>query len=407
MQRSLQDPRRSTAGTNGAHVKGQNQFRQPTPRTLALALGLAAVIVSARVTEVLAQDGRTQAVQTQAEAPRIEQGRSLTDRLYCIACHRLPFEKEGEQPPLPAPDLTFAGDKVRPEWLFKFLKKPQVLRPWRHARMPSFWLSDEEALVLTEYLMTLRNRDASPIPERLKFVGKVSAQDLKAAKVLLSKDYFDCLNCHQQGEKKPSGPREGWAPDLALAAQRLNPDWVIRWLQDPQKIQPGTKMPLYESGPEDVLGGDLERQIIAVRNYVVSLGRPLDPTEYRLAKAKYPKVTAEQGRRIVEETNCIGCHRIAGLPAPDLKVGPDLTRRHNPVTREWLVTFLKSPEKIRRPGYLGGTRRMPNLRLSDGEAEAIAAYLMTTAYPRVEAPPSKQAPPPAGKATATGIVTVR
>lgn len=378
-----------------------------TSRNLWLPLCLAVIASISWVGKVQAQDGKANPVQTQAEAALIEQGRSLTDRLYCIACHRLPFEKEDEQPPLPAPDLTFAGDKVRPEWLFKFLKKPQALRPWLHARMPSFWLSDEEALALTEYLMTLKDKDAPPIPQKLKFAGKVSAQDLKAAKVLLSKDYFDCLNCHQQGEKKPQGPREGWAPDLALAAQRLNPDWVIRWLKDPQKIQPGTKMPLYDSGPEGILGGDLERQMVAVRNYVVSLGNPLAPTEHRAAKAKYPKATAEQGERLVEEMNCIGCHRIAGLPAPKLKVGPDLTRRHNPVTKEWLLSFLKGPEKIRRPGCLGGARRMPNLRLSDGEAEAIAAYLMTTVYPKAEAPPSKQAAPPAGKATATGIVTVR
>ncbi len=92
---------------------------------------------------------------------------------------------------------------------------------------------------------------------------------------------------------------------------------------------------------------------------------------------------------------------------PGLKIGPDLTRRHNPVTKEWLGTFLNGPEKIRRPGYLGGARRMPNFRLSDEEVEAIAAYLMATIYPRVEVPASKPTPAAAENARATGTATVR
>jgi hypothetical protein len=67
---------------------------------------------------------------------------------------------------------------------------------------------------------------------------------------------------------------EGWAPDLALARQRLNPEWIINWLKDPQKLQPGTKMPsFYPGGPDDILGGKDDRQIEALRDYIMTLGR--------------------------------------------------------------------------------------------------------------------------------------
>jgi mono/diheme cytochrome c family protein len=90
----------------------------------------------------------------------------------------------------------------------------------------------------------------------------------------VGKDYFNCFSCHQQGEKKPEGPPEGWAPDLTLARSRLNPNWIIKWLQDPQKVQPGTKMPsFFPGGPDNVLGGKDDRQIEALRDYVMSLGR--------------------------------------------------------------------------------------------------------------------------------------
>ena len=60
-----------------------------------------------------------------------------------------------------------------------------------------------------------------------------------------------------------------------MAKRRLNPDWIIHWLHDPQKLMPGTKMPsFYPGGPEDVLGGNEERQIEAIRDYLMVLGEP-------------------------------------------------------------------------------------------------------------------------------------
>jgi mono/diheme cytochrome c family protein len=101
----------------------------------------------------------------------------------------------------------------------------------------------------------------------------VPPEYLDAAKKLVSKDYFNCFSCHQQGDRKPEGPVDGWAPDLTLARQRLNPSWIIKWLHDPQKVQPGTKMPsFYPGGPDDILGGKEDLQIEALRDYIMTLG---------------------------------------------------------------------------------------------------------------------------------------
>jgi mono/diheme cytochrome c family protein len=55
--------------------------------------------------------------------------------------------------------------------------------------------------------------------------AKISADYLVAGRTLMSADYFSCFSCHQQGDKKPEGPEEGWAPDLGMASERLNPTW--------------------------------------------------------------------------------------------------------------------------------------------------------------------------------------
>ena len=68
--------------------------------------------------------------------------------------------------------------------------------------------------------------------------------------------------------------------DLTLARARLQPDWIVKWLRDPQKLQPGTKMPTFYdpadpkgSTPPDVLDGDPDRQMVALRDYIYSIGQ--------------------------------------------------------------------------------------------------------------------------------------
>jgi hypothetical protein len=108
---------------------------------------------------------------------------------------------------------------------------------------------------------------------------------VKAGELLASDEYLQCFSCHVRGEKFPEGPQDSWAPDLAKAADRLYPDWILAWLHDPQKLLPGTKMPTFygdpvnPDGPPDVLNGDDDLQMKALRDYVVSLGLKQKPAE--------------------------------------------------------------------------------------------------------------------------------
>jgi hypothetical protein len=49
------------------------------------------------------------------------------------------------------------------------------------------------------------------------------------------------LKCHITGD--PSRDAKAIAPNFLLAAERLKPDWTLRWLLDPSQISPGTAMP--------------------------------------------------------------------------------------------------------------------------------------------------------------------
>lgn len=196
-------------------------------------------------------------------------GEALFRSLGCGGCH-----DDARHEPV-GPDLSGTGDKLKAEWLSQFLRRPDRVRPWLTARMPDFRLSDDEARILLGFLGGLRDPAAAGLPERLRFRDVPPEANVHAGRRLASREFLSCASCHL-GEDQPEGAPEEWAPDLRISGQRLQPDWIVRWLHDPRRLAPGTKMPTYfsdaASGPEDILDGDEERQILALRDYILSLG---------------------------------------------------------------------------------------------------------------------------------------
>jgi mono/diheme cytochrome c family protein len=206
---------------------------------------------------------------------RLEAGRTLIDHYNCTGCHvlegrggdiRAYIPDKGYQPPV----LTPEGAKVQSDWLFKFLREPYPIRPWLRMRMPTFGLTAAEITAINQYFMAY-NGVIAPF-------HYVKVEDLDPASVRRGKEIFDdlqCLSCHVLSEE--SLARRGassLAPNLALAHERLRPDWIIDWLTDPQKIDPGTNMPSFFYSEGERLYDDADEQIRALRDYLLTL-KPL------------------------------------------------------------------------------------------------------------------------------------
>src|SRR5262249_32178440 len=56
-----------------------------------------------------------------------------------------------------------------------------------------------------------------------------------AFKLLTNKDL--CLKCHDVGAIKTDAPK---GPDLLLSAERLRPEWTLRWVANPGRMFPYT-----------------------------------------------------------------------------------------------------------------------------------------------------------------------
>jgi mono/diheme cytochrome c family protein len=202
----------------------------------------------------------------------IVNGRRKVNFYNCVGCHII--EQRGgyirrfyeQNPNFAPPILNGEGEKVQPDWLFGFLQAPTQIRPWLKLRMPTFHLTSPEDNTLVDYFGATGNLG---VPFVFVNTNTLPQPDLMAGQKLMSKDYFNCFSCHQQGDRKPEGPPDGWAPDLALARHRLNPQWIAKWLHNPQALQPGTKMPsFYPGGPDDIFHGNEQEQIHAIRDYM-------------------------------------------------------------------------------------------------------------------------------------------
>ncbi len=82
--------------------------------------------------------------------------------------------------------------------------------------------------------------------------------------------------------------------------------------------------------------------------------------------AQAQEARVAQGKQLFTDKGCYGCHTIGAEGTP---IGPDLRRtaeRYPEVTlARWLLD----------PAAQAPTRHMPNLGLSEAEANALAAYI--------------------------------
>lgn len=325
---------------------------------------------------------------------RIARGRALANQLNCFGCHTIegdvaatihqyyttdtsvddnyPFGQRFK-PPL----LWGEGAKIQNDWLYKFFNNVEMLRPWLNARMPSFYLSTDDATALVEYFSGLAQYESGALNDALlplaKYMQQVHSSEtvgdtppwfvndrfdeeadwLKAyalrhsqatvwnfddssaetaaeradavsagydtayARAQFLRSLYDvpypftdpvkheisderfklgeqffydlrCLACHVGGDPTaPGTTTEIKAPNFALTANRLSYDWIVKWLQNPQAIQPGTNMPQIfpgstyhaQFGEEDrakgeaMYGDTMEKQASLLVDFLFALGK--------------------------------------------------------------------------------------------------------------------------------------
>jgi len=318
---------------------------------------------------------------------------SLIAELGCVNCHADLEVKSSLSER--TPDLSSAGLRYNPGYLFEFLQNPvQVRHHLGHSRMPGFHLSEKESLALVLFLETQRN-----LPGELSEVPDEVRSQLTSRPANVSKDQFQselssgliCLTCHRlEGKGGPQGVELG---DIGF---RLQPAWVKRYLVWPAAFGvPPTVMPpqFYKVAAggkafEEIIP-QASRKIQVVSDYLCSLQndkRTALDQKFATAKASFPKANAALGEAIFRSQNCAACHRHQSIHART-KAAPSLAQEGRRVLAAWLQGYLRQPVAIRPFGYHPGDgSRMPNFHLTDQEAAAISGYLIAKTAPEAQKP---------------------
>ena len=187
--------------------------------------------------------------------------------LQCTSCH-------GQLEGFPLIDVL--GGKLKPEWIASLLKGEvsDKMRPWIEHRMPAF--PARAALLAAGLAQTHGFPPVTPAEPPVKMpltaIGK---------KLVSNDGGFSCIACHGVAEMAPVQVFEAPGINLAFSGARLQPTWFLRWLRNPLRVEPTTKMPVYfdEEGKSplaDLLGGDADQQLDALWQYV-RLGDKMPP----------------------------------------------------------------------------------------------------------------------------------
>jgi hypothetical protein len=104
--------------------------------------------------------------------------------------------------------------------------------------MPTFSFSENELGKLVRFFQALSRQPFPYVPEQRP---PLTARETDMARSLFSSSAAPCLKCHATGD--PAHDKTATAPNFLEAKGRLKPDWVERWIIDPQAISPGTSMP--------------------------------------------------------------------------------------------------------------------------------------------------------------------
>lgn len=206
-----------------------------------------------------------------------------------------------------------------------------------------------------------------------------------------------CMKCHTQQERIPMADKlnhgrklvedygcyachkiEGWqhmkkpGPSLEKIDAKVSMEFIKNWIWSPKTFNPNSKMPSYfnqENNSTPEFKAKNMAEVNAMAEYIYSTSRQYKPFQ------KYTGGNVNSGKELIETIGCVGCHMVEGIDdkwnAVGERKGTYLTGLGSKVDPDWLVSWLKKPSHY-QPDTV-----MPSFRLTDKEANDIAAYLLS------------------------------
>jgi cytochrome c553 len=231
-----------------------------------------------------------------AATPTAEGGRLLYNELGCVNCHG----GVTGLPTMRGPELATVTQRVRSEWLRKFVADPASVHPG--AVMPHVLAkADDKTLVAIEhYLASLKPKTASKGPAKILHVNGARGGELF--------NTLGCVACHAPGKGfvPPDGlPKDSEFTHPSVAFGELKAKYSLdslgAFILDPLKVRTDGRMPKITMDRQDSI--DLAGYLLEFQGSDGRLDNPV-------VSIAADKALAIAGRKAVIAAQCAACHDL-------------------------------------------------------------------------------------------------
>jgi cytochrome c1 len=297
---------------------------------------------------------------------QIAHGRALVTEYGCAACHEIAGVKKPENfaPELsrigskPVAQLVFASGMPHtlPDYLTGKIRQPRGFGSG--LRMPQYTFAPEQVDALTTALLSFTDRSYT-LPMSLQVPAPHDSNYHAAGTAGKLMEDLNCFGCH-----RINGRGGDMAPDLTWEGSAVQRNWLEDFLKNPNTLRPALirRMPKFNLT-------DSERAELSDYMMTVYQTSAFDREEMPLTG--YTPALVEQGHQLFySRYACQSCH-IVNTKDDKGYIGPPLSQVGSRLTAGWIYHWLKDPQAL-RPGTIE-----PNQRMSDEDARALTAFLMT------------------------------
>ena len=240
------------------------------------------------------------------------------------------------------PNLKEVRVKLKKEWIPDWIQNPHDFRPT--TKMPRFRLAEDQVRAISAFIW--QSGIEAELPRQ-------PSGDPAQGKTLF--ETRGCMACHSMGEGDEATGGT-FAANLSRVGEKANYDYLVRWIHDPkERTLPYCPVHEREITPEDYAAQglpfefDLEHNECPLGDHLLQVQQPTvmpnlrltweearDIASYLMTQAHEDAEYApapylddpdlkEEGRSLVQNFGCAGCHEISGLEN-EQKIGTDLTK---------------------------------------------------------------------------------
>ena len=301
-----------------------------------------------------------------ATPEQIAHGKTLVTEYGCASCHEMNGVKKPENF---APELTRIGSKpvtqliflpgmshTLPDYISAKIRQPRSFGA--ALKMPQFTFNSAQVDALTTALLSLSDRSQS-LPPALAVPAPPASNYQPAGKSGQLIADLACFSCHTI-----NGRGGDMAPDLTWEGSSVQRQWLKDFLKNPNTLRPALirRMPKFNLADND---------INELTDYIMTVYQTPAFDRDAMPASGYPSAQVEQGKQLFySKYACQACH-IVDTKADKGYIGPTLTQVGSRLNAAWIYYWLKNPQAL-RPGTTE-----PNRNMSDEDARALTAFLMT------------------------------